>query len=181
MNWRRWNRALHRDLGYLCFGLTLVYAVSGVALNHVHHWNPNYRIERTEMRVGALSGVPPETQAQEVLLRLGLDAPVKGVFRPDPDSLQVFLEGELLRVRLASGVVERETVADRQLLRPMNVLHLNVPKRAWTWVADLYAVILAVVAVTGLLLGGGGLRGRRGWLTALGVAVPLAFLVFHYG
>jgi len=181
MNWRRWNRALHRDLGYLCFGLTLVYAVSGVALNHVHHWNPNYRIERTEMRVGALSGVPPETQAQEVLLRLGLDAPVKGVFRPDPDSLQVFLEGEVLRVRLASGVVERETVADRPLLRPMNVLHLNVPKRAWTWVADLYAVILAVVAVTGLLLGGGGLRGRRGWLTALGVAVPLAFLVFHYG
>jgi hypothetical protein len=37
---------IHRDLGYVCVGLTLVYAVSGVAVNHVRDWNPNYRITR---------------------------------------------------------------------------------------------------------------------------------------
>ena len=25
MNWRKWNNLIHRDLGYLCFGLTIVY------------------------------------------------------------------------------------------------------------------------------------------------------------
>ena len=39
--WRRWNNVLHRDLGYLVFALTFLYAVSGVAVNHTHQWNPN--------------------------------------------------------------------------------------------------------------------------------------------
>jgi len=29
MKWRKWNNILHRDIGYLCVGLTVVY-VSGV-------------------------------------------------------------------------------------------------------------------------------------------------------
>jgi hypothetical protein len=45
INWRKWNRAIHRDLGYLCFGLTLIYTISGIAMNHIQDWNPNYKIE----------------------------------------------------------------------------------------------------------------------------------------
>ena len=30
--WRRWNNVLHRDLGYLCVALTIVYAISGIAV-----------------------------------------------------------------------------------------------------------------------------------------------------
>ena len=49
--WRRWNNVLHRDLGYFCVALTVIYAISGVAVNHIHHWNPNYRFERIEANI----------------------------------------------------------------------------------------------------------------------------------
>ena len=59
MAWRRWNNVFHRDLGYLCVGLTLVYAVSGVAVNHVDAWNPSYEITHREADVGAIGPVDP--------------------------------------------------------------------------------------------------------------------------
>jgi hypothetical protein len=45
MKWRKWNIIIHRDLGYLCFGLTILYVISGVAVNHIHEWNPTYKID----------------------------------------------------------------------------------------------------------------------------------------
>ena len=32
--WRAWLRAIHRDVGYLAVGFTIIYAVSGIAINH---------------------------------------------------------------------------------------------------------------------------------------------------
>ncbi len=42
--WRKWNRAIHRDFGYLFFGMTIIYALSGIAINHLDDWNPNYKV-----------------------------------------------------------------------------------------------------------------------------------------
>jgi hypothetical protein len=35
IKWRPTLRALHRDFGYLAVGLTFVYALSGLAVNHI--------------------------------------------------------------------------------------------------------------------------------------------------
>ena len=35
--------SLHRDAGYLAVGLTIVYAVSGLAVNHVSDWDPSFK------------------------------------------------------------------------------------------------------------------------------------------
>src|SRR5688572_31795033 len=44
---RPWLRALHRDLGYLAVGLTVMYALSGLAVNHIADWDPSFvQIER---------------------------------------------------------------------------------------------------------------------------------------
>jgi hypothetical protein len=43
IKWRKGNRLIHRDRGYLCAGLTVVYAVSGVAVNHLRDWTPTSR------------------------------------------------------------------------------------------------------------------------------------------
>ena len=48
MNISKFNRITHRDIGYLIAGLTIIYAISGIALNHKHDWNPNYIIENKE-------------------------------------------------------------------------------------------------------------------------------------
>ena len=42
---RKWSRILHRDIGFFFIGTTLIYAISGIALNHMADWNPNYSVE----------------------------------------------------------------------------------------------------------------------------------------
>jgi len=184
--WRRWNAAIHRDLGYLCAGLTIVYAVSGVAVNHTADWNPNYRTtERTVALDGDLPAGEPGSAAfaASVLDRLGVAGPTRGTFRANPATLQIFLEGgATVTVDLAARTAALEVVRDRPGLRQVNFLHLNHPKKLWTWMADLYAVALALLAVTGLfvLRGRNGITGRGAWLTAAGIAVPALFLLVYF-
>ena len=54
MHWRKLIIATHRDVGYFFAGLTVIYAVSGVALNHIDDWNPNYVIRTEVAEVGVL-------------------------------------------------------------------------------------------------------------------------------
>ena len=54
-DWRRLARILHRDLGYLSFGLCLVYAVSGICLNHLKDWNSNHSVHRATVHTAPLA------------------------------------------------------------------------------------------------------------------------------
>ena len=177
INWRHVNRVLHRDIGYLAAGTTLVYVLSGLLLNHIHGWNSNYRVERASQTI-QLPSVPVtagEEFVEEVLARVGESQEYRGTYQPDPRTLQIFLEGRVLTVNLESGHVEGEVARRRFLLWAANALHLNRAGSFWTWFADLYAVALGVLAVTGLFMlrGRQGLKGRGGWLTAAGVLLPL--------
>ncbi|MCB9249542.1 MAG: hypothetical protein H6613_13835 [Ignavibacteriales bacterium] len=49
MKIRKLIRKLHRDVGYIAFGLTIIYSISGIAVNHVSDWNPNYSIEKDSL------------------------------------------------------------------------------------------------------------------------------------
>ena len=183
MKWRKWNIVVHRDLGYLCVGLTLVYAVSGVAVNHRADWNPSFIITQETTQLGTLNPNGPASPefAEQVLAELGLEGPVRGTFRPDPESVRIFLEGSTVSVDLASGEANYEQVRNRPILQAANFLHLNTPKKLWTWMADVYAIALALLAITGLfvLKGKKGITGRGAWLTGAGVAIPVIFLLMY--
>lgn len=178
--WRRWNNVLHRDIGYLCVGLTLVYVVSGVAVNHIGDWNPSYTVERRAGFVGPLAGVDvgADSSVRASLARLGLAPSYRTTFRTDSATLRVFLPDGIVDLHLLTDTATVEIVRRRPVFQAVNFLHLNHPKKLWTWVADLYAVALGVLTVTGLfvLKGKSGITGRGAWLTAIGVAVPLLFL-----
>lgn len=184
MKWRKWNNIVHRDLGYLCFGLTIIYVISGVAVNHIDIWNPSYTIERVESRLKkplAAGPTGPETIAA-ILAELGETGQYKNSFRPDPRTIQIFTEGNTLTIDLPSGQVLQEKVAPRPVLRQINFLHLNHPKKLWSWFADLYAICLGILAITGLfvLKGKKGLTGRGAWLTIAGILFPVFFLWLYY-
>ena len=51
--WRPWLRAIHRDVGYLAVGLTFVYALSGLAVNHIADWDPNFTNYDDDARAAA--------------------------------------------------------------------------------------------------------------------------------
>lgn len=179
-NWRWWLHAIHRDVGYLCVGLTLVYAVSGLAVNHVSDWNPNYAITDSRDNIGAVAvqEVDDDALARDVLQRLRLTPEYRTLFFPSEQQLRIVRENHTIDVDLESGDVHQQIVAPRAVLHAANVLHLNHKKQLWTWVADAFAVGLVILAVTGMFLikGKKGITGRGMWLTAVGVAVPLFFL-----
>lgn len=181
--WRRWNRAVHRDVGYVSVGLIIVYALSGIAVNHIHQWNPSYSFERIQSEIGAVPHEVPVTDDDvlEVLRRLELSPRYKTTFQPDPQTLKIFKEGNTIVVDLDSGHVAQEKVTERLVLYEANFLHLNHPKKLWTWVADAFCVALILLGVTGLFIlkGKKGITGRGAWLTTAGFLIPVLFLFLY--
>lgn len=180
MNWRQWNYILHRDVGFLCIGLTLIYAISGVAVNHIKEWNPSYSVERVEANIGPVLGNPADAGTVRMILeRLDERGKLESSYRPDRNSLQLFVEGRSIKVDLLSGHVVHDRAIPRPILREMNFLHLNHPKKAWTWFADLYAVALAFLALSGLFMIRRKTMRRGIVLTGIGVVIPIFFLILY--
>lgn len=181
---RNWLRILHRDIGYIAAGLTVIYSISGVAVNHVDEWNPNYSIEKVTTRITPMPEMPfnAEKTTVYVLGQLGVENEVKNYFRPDSSTLQIFTEGNTISVDLTTWTITEERVKSRTGIRETNFLHLNAPKKVWTYVADVFAVALAFMAISGLFLikGKNGIKGRGAWLTAAGILIPLLFLLLYY-
>ena len=179
MRWHRTIIAVHRDLGYFFAVLTVVYAVSGVAVNHVEDWNPSYRLETQRHDVGPLPAGAADQVAAEVLSRLAIADRPRSAVRVGDRLVKVFLEERTLTVTLPEGTVVDERRARRPLLFAANFLHLNRGKGLWTWFADAYALALAALALTGIFVvrGRKGLPGRGRWLVLAGVAVPLLYLL----
>jgi hypothetical protein len=181
VNWRHLNSVLHRDIGYLAVGLTVVYGVSGLAVNHKADWNPSYRLQKTTQRIAPIEATERAEIIREALRELAISDELRSAFRPNPDTLQLFFKAYTYSVDLPTGNVIVEQVRARPVLFEMNQLHLNAPKRFWTAVADLYAVALIVLAITGMfvLKGKTGIKGRGAWLTTAGVLLPTAYWVYH--
>jgi uncharacterized protein len=181
-SWRPLLRALHRDAGYLAVGLTLIYAVSGLAVNHISDWDPNFQNYERTVGVGRLTG-DDNAMASQALGRLGVHGTPQEVYRASPTQLEIVLENRSIHLNTATGIAVDEGQKPRFFLRAANWLHLNRGKRAWRYIADAYAAGLLLLAVSGIFMipGKKGLRGRGGLLVALGAAVPIAYVALSGG
>lgn len=184
MNWRKWNNIIHRDLGYFLVGLTIIYAVSGVAANHLRDWDYNFV---TDQKMVELKNVSPDLTVDETLINNILEQTnetdnYKSHFRVSPTHLQIFLTGGIMDIDMDAGQAVIERKKNRPMLREFNYLHLNHAGKLWTWIADFYGVGLLLLALTGLfvLKGKNGLSGRGKWFTIAGIVVPIIFLVLYF-
>ncbi|NUQ82169.1 MAG: PepSY-associated TM helix domain-containing protein [Bacteroidetes bacterium] len=182
--WRKWNRILHRDLGYLAVGLTIIYSVSGIAVNHVSDWNPNYYqdVQQGRLDPSLLTVTQDDSLASIILKETGFDSPLKNTYRPSPQEFRLFLRHYTIDINLTTGNWQAELEQPRFLLHFFNFLHLNHAKEIWTWIADLFALVLIFLAISGLFMikGPKGIRGRGAWLTLLGILVPLVIAWIYY-
>lgn len=181
--WRPWLRALHRDFGYLVIGLTVVYAVSGLAVNHIADWDPSFRqLERTHQVTTPLPEDDDEA-ARAVLASLGVTEIPREVYRADDTQLDLVFDQRTFHVDTRSGRVVEEGQSPRFFLRLANWLHLNRGKQAWTLIADAYAVLLLFLALSGLFMipGRKGLIGRGAVIALIGAAVPIVYVSLSGG
>jgi hypothetical protein len=172
MTWRRLTIATHRDLGYALVALVIVYGVSGVAVNHIEDWNPNYRRSSEHRTIEPLADLAREEQVARAAALLGIDsADVKGTFRPEPETLRLFAGTTTYHVDLPTGKVLVEAAVPRPVLYEFSI------KGVWTYVADVFAVAMVLLAVTGLFIvkGERGPLGRGKWFILGGIVVPLFF------
>lgn len=183
MRWRHLFRVLHRDIGYTAVALTLAYGLSGIAVNHIQDWNPSYTFAEREIDIGPLPA-PLDEQEAFVVKRLDLDpSSVRGRFLETDTKLHVFLtEGQEAVLDTRTGHGTLKTIARRPVFFQVNSLHLNNLKGVWTWVADIFALALMVLAVTGMVMmkGDRGLAGRGKYFVGAGLAIPVGFLIYLY-
>lgn len=182
IKWRPGLRALHRDIGYLAVGLTLVYAVSGIAVNHIADWDPNFLAIEREFVVSESLPDDPQAAAVVVLREASIEETPLDVYDLE-GQLEITVDQTTLFVDRSTGKVREMGQRDRIPLRVMNWLHLNRGKKAWTYFADAYAAGLIILALTGMAMvpGKKGIARRGGILVAIGVLLPLGYLVYFGG
>jgi hypothetical protein len=182
MNIYKLNRVTHRDIGYLIAGLTIIYAVSGIALNHKHDWNPNYIIENrtfsTDIKITRES--VNKDLVTEILERVPGNPKLKTYYFPSGNNLTIFIEGGSIRINTITGQGVIEKLSKRPIFYQINFLHYN-PGVWWKYFSDIYCVALILVTITGLFIikGRNGITQRGAILTIIGIILPLLFLLIY--
>lgn len=178
MKIRKTLRILHRDLGYFIVGMTIVYVLSGIILNHRHDFNPDYKIniENFDVQAGT-SQYYSRSRIEDVLDNLPYDLVYKKHYVNDEGLVKVFIESGELVIDPQEGKAVMRYLQRRPVFFEMNKLHKATLGTLWKWVSDIMAFILLFVAISGIFL----LKGKRGfvrwgwWWMIAGFIVPLVF------
>ena len=182
MNLSKLNRVTHRDIGYLIAGLTIIYAISGIALNHKHNWNPNYIIDNRTFTtdIPIVRESFDNDAAREILKNIDVDSNFKTFYFPAGNKVTIFVDGGLIQVNTITGNGIIEMISKRPLFYQINFLHYN-PGIWWKYFSDIYCIALIFVTVTGLFIvkGRNGITKRGAILTIIGIILPLLFLLIY--
>ena len=105
--WRPWIRAIHRDAGYVVVGLTFIYALSGIAVNHITDWgdgDPSFHTYSETHQLGPMTGTDEEI-ATRVRATLHITQEPREVYRRDDDEIDVTFDKRSLHVNARTGEV----------------------------------------------------------------------------
>jgi hypothetical protein len=165
--------------------MTLIYGLSGIALNHgvARHWNPGVitKSENYQYTPGIRKEEVGRDMVEEILELTGERANFKQYFLPNDRYLIIYLRGGQIQVELESGNMELIRIRNRPVFREVNYLHYNKPKKLWTWFSDIFAFSLILMAISGIIMvrGKKGIRGTGGILLGIGIVIPLLFLSIY--
>lgn len=176
---RRLNIVTHRDVGYFFSSLIIVYCLSGIALNHINEWNPDFIITKDSIRIeGSYSRERiTEKEISKFSQVVGQER-YKVYDFPTYNQVKVYFDNASLHIYLNEGVGIYEQVSRRPIFYQSNILHRNNIK-GWKWASDIFAVMLILINITGLFIlkGKQGITGRGKWLIAAGSLPPVLALL----
>ncbi len=172
--WRAWLRAFHRDFGYLAIGFTVIYAVSGIAQNHIEDWGEiSYSTFESSK---AITPIPSDVSDEQAI------ATISGLANFGKPTAAI-RAGDEIRLEYANGskvtaIGSEVTIQGRErraFIGAANWLHTARNKKGWRYVADVYAALLLYLAISGIFMIKGklGLKGRGAILMSIGIAVPV--------
>ena len=181
-NLRKWSRILHRNIGFFFIGTSIIYGLSGIALNHLRDWNPNYIVTRKDFttNIDLSKSENVKENALNLLDKIDNRDNYKSHYFPNENNIRIFLRGgSSVSANTISGEGVAEFIKKRAIFYQSNVLHYN-PNSWWKWFSDAFALSLILFAVTSLIMvrGKRGIWGIGGVYTLAGIIIPILFLIF---
>jgi len=172
---RKYLRLIHRDLGYLFVGISLVYAFSGIVLNHKKSGeDPVYStVEYKETIAANLTNKNIETY----WVNNYPDIILKRIVKKN-SNYKLYIKAGAGYYYPASGELKFEIYKRNDLYYFVTKLHYNSQK-GWMYMADVFAVALIIFALSGMFMvpGKNGLKGRGKYLVILGIIIPFLFFL----
>ena len=95
-SFRKWSRVIHRDLSFFFSGMVLIYAISGIVMNHRDSINPNFTVKQQEYVLS--EPLPAKAQINKktvlsLLEPLGEAGNYTKHYFPREEVMKVFLKG----------------------------------------------------------------------------------------
>ncbi len=180
---RKINNVLHRDLGYFFSSLIIIYSLSGLALNHIDDWNPDFIVKKDTINIPSNFNTANINKEKiiEISSSVG-ESSYKLYDIASKDKIKIYYSDASLQLDFDKMLGYYEAVEKRPLVYHVNVLHRNSLKH-WKWVSDIFAIFLIVISVTGIfvLKGKSGVLGRGKWFILAGLLPPIvALILFTY-
>lgn len=171
---RKWIRVLHRDLGFLMVGMSLVYGISGILLNRIDKGDPSYKVEQHGI-------ILPQGLSMEEFKAAwegDEDRPSLNSVGEAGGRYRLLLEGGIGEYDPSTGSVQYETSRRKPMAYWVNRLHYNRVD-GWPVMADIFAVALLFFAVSGLFMvkGKKGVAGRGKWYLLIGLLIPVVYIL----
>ncbi len=171
---RKWIRILHRDIGFVMVGLSLVYGISGILLTHMNGKDPSYKVEDIDLTFD--KGLTPEEftqawQSEPDRPKLNNVGEVRGKYR-------LMLQGTLGEYDPETGNAQYQVSKKKPIAYWVNRFHYNRVK-GWIPMADIFAGSLIFLAISGLFMvkGKHGIAKRGKWYLLIGILVPILYIL----
>lgn len=170
----KWLRIIHRDLGFLMVGVSIIYAFSGILLNHMGETDPAF--ESSEHSIQIAKGLTAEkllSACKETEM-----PKIKRTLKIDDEHTQLLLEGGIGVYNSANGAIDYEVHKRKEFIYWINRLHYN-RIGGWSIMADIFATSLMFFAISGLFLvkGRKGITGRGKWYLLIGLIIPIVYVL----
>lgn len=178
---RKLNLDWHRDLGYFFSALIIIYCISGIALNHINDWDPDFIIEKKTIIIK--NNFTKDKINKGVIENLNklVGEPNYKIFDfPTNDQVKIYYDNATFHVNFSTKKGIYENVYRRPLFYQTNVIHKN-SLNGWKWFSDIFAFLLIVITITGMFIAKGknGIKGKGKWLLIIGSLPPIIAIVIH--
>jgi len=161
-------RSLHRDIGFILIGLTIIYSLSGILLIYR---DTGFLKKERQITLTVEPNMEPEDLGRTLRMRNF------EIVRTDENRI-VFNNGSYNK---STGVVEYTSTELPQWLSKINSLHKTSTRSPLHWLGIIYGILLFFMAISSLWMfkSGTGLFRRGITLAAGGAATVLIILLLY--
>lgn len=172
----------HRDIGYFISVLIIIYCISGIALNHIDDFNPDFIIKRDTIQIpDKFDLMHFENSTAQEISKLVNEEKLKIWDKPTSNQIKLYFDNASLHIYIDNKKAIYEKLTKRPIIYHSNLFHRNSIK-GWKWISDIFAILLIIVSVTGLFM----LKRKHShsifqkgkWYVLAGTVLPLMFLLY---